>query len=170
MAVQLPNLPYAENALEPHYSAKTISFHYGKHHKAYVDNLNKLIAGTPLEGKSLEEIVKGINKVTDLVAEIAAASNEQAQGIAQVNIGLAQIDQVTQQNTANAEESASAAEELSSQAGHLQQILQRFVLKSESRRFDLSYDAERIPAKEEDPWLEVSGGADKPDSWKELTV
>ena len=57
MAVQLPNLPYAENALEPHYSAKTISFHYGKHHKAYVDNLNKLVAGTPLEGKSLEEIV-----------------------------------------------------------------------------------------------------------------
>jgi len=57
MAVQLPNLPYAENALEPHYSAKTISFHYGKHHKAYVDNLNKLTPGTPLDGKSLEEII-----------------------------------------------------------------------------------------------------------------
>jgi Fe-Mn family superoxide dismutase len=57
MAIQLPNLPYAENALEPHYSAKTISFHYGKHHKAYVDNLNKLAAGTPLEGKTLEQIV-----------------------------------------------------------------------------------------------------------------
>jgi superoxide dismutase, Fe-Mn family len=57
MAIQLPNLPYADTALEPHYSAKTISFHYGKHHKAYVDNLSKLTAGTPLEGKSLEEIV-----------------------------------------------------------------------------------------------------------------
>jgi len=57
MAIQLPNLPYADTALEPHYSAKTISFHYGKHHKAYVDNLNKLTAGTPLEGKALEEIV-----------------------------------------------------------------------------------------------------------------
>jgi superoxide dismutase, Fe-Mn family len=57
MAVQLPNLPYAENALEPHYSAKTISFHYGKHHKAYVDNLSKLTPGTPLDGKPLEEIV-----------------------------------------------------------------------------------------------------------------
>jgi len=57
MAVQLPNLPYAENALEPHYSAKTFSFHHGKHHKAYVDNLNKLIAGTPIEGKSLEETI-----------------------------------------------------------------------------------------------------------------
>jgi Fe-Mn family superoxide dismutase len=58
MAIQLPSLPYAETALEPHYSAKTISFHYGKHHKAYVENLNKLTSGTPLEGKSLEEIVK----------------------------------------------------------------------------------------------------------------
>jgi len=43
-------LPYAENALEPVISAKTISFHYGKHHKGYVDNLNKLIAGTEFVG------------------------------------------------------------------------------------------------------------------------
>jgi Fe-Mn family superoxide dismutase len=57
MAIQLPPLPYADNLLEPHYSAKTISFHYGKHHKAYVDNLTKLIAGTPFEAKSLEEII-----------------------------------------------------------------------------------------------------------------
>jgi Fe-Mn family superoxide dismutase len=57
MSVQLPNLPYAETALEPHYSAKTVGFHYGKHHKAYVDNLNKLTPGTPLDGKSLEEII-----------------------------------------------------------------------------------------------------------------
>ena len=57
MAIVLPLLPYAENALEPHYSAKTIGFHYGKHHKAYVDNLNKLVAGTPMETKALEEII-----------------------------------------------------------------------------------------------------------------
>jgi Fe-Mn family superoxide dismutase len=57
MAIVLPPLPYAENALEPHYSARTIGFHYGKHHKAYVDNLNKLIAGTPMEAKALEEII-----------------------------------------------------------------------------------------------------------------
>jgi Fe-Mn family superoxide dismutase len=57
MAIVLPLLPYAENALEPHYSAKTIGFHYGKHHKAYVDNLNKLIAGTPMEARALEEII-----------------------------------------------------------------------------------------------------------------
>jgi superoxide dismutase, Fe-Mn family len=57
MATTLPQLPYADNALEPHYSAKTIGFHYGKHHKAYVDNLNKLVGGTPLDDKSLEEII-----------------------------------------------------------------------------------------------------------------
>lgn len=55
--VELPKLPFAENALEPLISAQTISFHYGKHHKAYVDNLNKLIVGTPFENASLDEIV-----------------------------------------------------------------------------------------------------------------
>ena len=54
----LPKLPYDENALDPVVSAKTISFHYGKHHKAYVDNLNKLVVGTPYEQMDLEEIVK----------------------------------------------------------------------------------------------------------------
>jgi methyl-accepting chemotaxis protein len=77
---------------------------------------------------ALGEIVTGITKVSDLVAEIAAASNEQAQGIAQVSQGLSQIDQVTLQNTACAEESAAAAEELSSQAGQLRQMLRRFKL------------------------------------------
>ena len=51
-------LPYAENALEPVVSAKTISFHYGKHHKAYADKLNELVAGTSYEQMSLEDIVK----------------------------------------------------------------------------------------------------------------
>lgn len=50
-------LPYAENALEPIITAKTISFHYGKHHKGYVDNLNKLIAGTEYADLSLEKII-----------------------------------------------------------------------------------------------------------------
>lgn len=53
----LPELPYAPTALEPHISSKTFEFHHGKHHKAYVDNLNKLIAGTDLESKTLEEVV-----------------------------------------------------------------------------------------------------------------
>ena len=72
----------------------------------------------------------GIVKVTDLVGEIAAASNEQAQGVSQINQGLGQIDQVTQQNTANAEETASAAEELAGQASQMQEMIQRFKLSS----------------------------------------
>jgi superoxide dismutase, Fe-Mn family len=58
MAFELPPLPYPADALEPHMSAQTFSFHHGKHHKAYVDNLNKLVAGTDLETKSLEEIIR----------------------------------------------------------------------------------------------------------------
>lgn len=54
----LPSLPYGDSALEPHISARTLSFHYGKHHRAYIDNLNKLIAGSDLEKESLENIVK----------------------------------------------------------------------------------------------------------------
>jgi len=53
----LPPLPYADNALEPVISANTLSFHHGKHHKTYVDNLNNLVKGTDLEGQSLEQIV-----------------------------------------------------------------------------------------------------------------
>ena len=58
MAFELPSLPYADTALEPYYSSKTFSFHHGKHHKAYVDNLNKLLPDSPVEHSSLEEIIK----------------------------------------------------------------------------------------------------------------
>ena len=54
----LKSLPFATNALEPHISARTLEFHYGKHHQAYVDNLNKLVAGTEMENLSLEEVVR----------------------------------------------------------------------------------------------------------------
>ncbi len=57
MTFQLPALPYKEDALEPHISARTMSFHYGKHHQAYVTNLNTLIQETDLERKSLEDII-----------------------------------------------------------------------------------------------------------------
>jgi Fe-Mn family superoxide dismutase len=56
--IVLPPLPWAENALEPHISKNTISFHYGKHHKTYVDNLNGMVAGKPEADMSLESIVK----------------------------------------------------------------------------------------------------------------
>ncbi|MFC1902224.1 superoxide dismutase [Chloroflexota bacterium] len=58
MEHKLPELPYEGDALAPHISAETIDYHYGKHHKAYVDNLNKLIPGTEFEKMSLEEIVQ----------------------------------------------------------------------------------------------------------------
>ncbi|MCH7413260.1 superoxide dismutase [Belliella sp. R4-6] len=58
MAFELPKLPYDLNALEPHIDAKTMEIHHGKHHNAYVTNLNKAIEGTDLEGKSLEELMK----------------------------------------------------------------------------------------------------------------
>ncbi len=58
MAFELPALPYEKDALEPHISAETLDFHYGKHHATYVTELNGLIEGTDLASKSLEEIVK----------------------------------------------------------------------------------------------------------------
>jgi len=58
MEHQLPQLPYAKEALAPHISAETIDYHYGKHHATYVANLNKLISGTEFAGMQLEEIVK----------------------------------------------------------------------------------------------------------------
>ncbi|MCX4189283.1 superoxide dismutase [Fe] [Methylophaga sp. OBS3] len=57
MAFELPPLPYANDALEPHISAETIEFHYGKHHQTYVTNLNNLVPGTEFEGKTLEDII-----------------------------------------------------------------------------------------------------------------
>lgn len=57
MSITLPDLPFSKDALEPHISANTLEFHHGKHHNAYVTNLGKLIAGTPMENLSLEEII-----------------------------------------------------------------------------------------------------------------
>ena len=58
MAIELPPLPYDRTALEPHISAETLDYHHGKHHKAYVDNLNKLIEGTQFADMPLEEIIR----------------------------------------------------------------------------------------------------------------
>lgn len=58
MAIELPALPYARDALAPHISEETLDYHYGKHHNTYVEKLNGMIPGTEFEGKSLEEIVK----------------------------------------------------------------------------------------------------------------
>lgn len=61
MAFELPALPYAHNALEPHIDARTMEIHHGKHHAGYVANLNKAVEGTPLAGRSIEEILKGLD-------------------------------------------------------------------------------------------------------------
>ncbi|TAL34871.1 MAG: superoxide dismutase [Alphaproteobacteria bacterium] len=71
----LPPLPWPKNALEPHYSSKTLDFHYDKHHKAYVDKANELIVGTGLEGKPLEEVIieakkKNLGPLFNNVAQI----------------------------------------------------------------------------------------------------
>lgn len=79
--------------------------------------------------QSLNRIMESVTKVAELINEIAASSDEQVQAIAQVNQGLGEIDQVTQQNAANAEETASAAHELAEQASYLQEILGQFKLK-----------------------------------------
>jgi Fe-Mn family superoxide dismutase len=60
MAIQLPDLTYAKDALAPYISAQTLEFHHGKHHKAYVDNANKLIEGTALANESLETIIRNV--------------------------------------------------------------------------------------------------------------
>ena len=70
----LPSLPYAENALEPVISARTIGFHYGKHHRGYVDNLNKLIAGTEFAGQTLEKLISGAVGKAEKVAIFNNAS------------------------------------------------------------------------------------------------
>src|SRR3546814_9082754 len=59
MAIELPPLPYERSALEPHISAETVDFHYGKHQRAYVDRLNELVADTPFAEAALEDIVRG---------------------------------------------------------------------------------------------------------------
>jgi Fe-Mn family superoxide dismutase len=58
MAFELPNLPYAHDALEPHIDARTMEIHHGKHHAGYTNNLNNAVAGTDMEGKSIEELLR----------------------------------------------------------------------------------------------------------------
>jgi methyl-accepting chemotaxis protein len=113
-----------------------------------VKNIEKGTAMVDRTADALRDIVEGAAKVSDLVGEIAAASNEQAQGLSQINSGLLQVDQVTHQNTANSEQTASAAAELSSQAQTLLELVDRFKLKHAS-----TAHAADVP-KEQDVWEE----------------
>ena len=98
-------------------------------------SVDKTNAGASIANQtatSLKDIVNDVTKVSDLVAEIAAASKEQAEGINQVNEGLTQLNEVNLRTTSTSEESAAIAEELSSQTSDLQQMLQRFTLSSQT--------------------------------------
>lgn len=98
-------------------------------------SIQKVGAGTKIAGETavaLNQIVTGVSKATGLVEEIALASNEQANGITQINQGISQVSQVTQTNTATAEQSAAASEELSSQAQLLKSMVSRFKMNDEN--------------------------------------
>jgi methyl-accepting chemotaxis protein len=79
-------------------------------------------------GKTLDEIVTAVKKVADIIAEISAASQEQASGIEQVNKAVMQMDQITQQNAALVEETAAASQSMTQQAGGLQGLVSQFRL------------------------------------------
>ncbi|MCH7763324.1 MAG: hypothetical protein IIB95_06230 [Candidatus Marinimicrobia bacterium] len=74
MIHKLPELPYEKNNLEPYISAETLDYHHGKHHQAYVTNLNKLIIGNEFENKTLEEIKSetGNDKISLLIADLSS--------------------------------------------------------------------------------------------------
>ncbi len=100
------------------------------------ESVDRVKAGTGIAqgtAEALNEIFTNVTKTTDLVGEIAAASNEQAQGLAQVNQGLGRLEQVTQQNTTNAEQGASAAGELASRASQLRQLVTSFKLRDDGQ-------------------------------------
>ena len=70
MAYELPKLPYAYDALEPHIDARTMEIHYTKHHQTYVDNLNKAIKGTDLEKKTVEDLISDLNAVPENIRTV----------------------------------------------------------------------------------------------------
>ncbi|ACL02484.1 Methyl-accepting chemotaxis sensory transducer [Desulfatibacillum aliphaticivorans] len=103
------------------------------------DSIRRVTDGSRVASETeeiLREVLDGIHKVTNLAGEIAEASNDQAQGAAQINQALGQIDSVTQLNTANAEETASSAQELSAQASTLKSLIGRFKTNSQRHSGD----------------------------------
>ncbi len=102
------------------------------------DSVDKVQAGTKLvdaAGQTMDEIVSSVRKVSDLIAEIAAASQEQSSGIGQVNTAVTQMDQVVQQNASLVEEATAATESMKEQAGSLLQMVSRFKLGGEQGEF-----------------------------------
>lgn len=130
-------------------------------------SVNKVQNGTKIANetaKALTDIIEGITKVSDLVAEIASASKEQVVGFQQVNQALSHIDQVTQSNTANAEESASAAQELAGQAQQLAEIVGRFHIAEEEedeQQTPVKKTTAKIPVNKHHVWRDNGNGQNK---------
>ncbi len=100
------------------------------------DSVGKVDAGSALvgeAGKTMEEIVGSVKRVTDIIGEITAASHEQTQGIEQINQAITQMDQVTQQNAALVEEASAAAQSMQEQAGKLSQVVGTFKLDDDEQ-------------------------------------
>ena len=101
--------------------------------------------------KNLQDINTQVNKVSEVMAEIAAASNQQTQGIEQINQAVGQMDQITQQNAATSEESASAAQELTSQAAEMKRMVGAFKLDGNGHGHEaMSSSARPVAAKPTD--------------------
>ncbi|CAN7301577.1 methyl-accepting chemotaxis protein [Variovorax sp. LjRoot84] len=121
------------------------------------DSVGKVDAGSQLvgeAGKTMEEIVGSVKRVTDIMGEITAASHEQTQGIEQINQAITQMDQVTQQNAALVEEAAAAAQSMQEQAGNLVEAVSVFRLDTDARRL---HSSDFVPRLQD--WREA---ADKP--------
>jgi methyl-accepting chemotaxis protein len=112
------------------------------------DSVEKVGAGTRLvdeAGKTMDEVVNSVKRVTDIMAEITAASTEQSQGIEQVNTAITQMDDVTQQNAALVEQAAAAAESLEEQAQDLAALMSTFKLAGDGRAMALSMPKHSAP-------------------------
>ncbi|MES1162699.1 MAG: methyl-accepting chemotaxis protein, partial [Rhizobacter sp.] len=99
-------------------------------------SVEKVEGGTRLvtdAGKTMDEIVSSVKRVSDIIGEITAASGEQSQGISEINGAVAQLDQMTQQNAALVEESTAAAESLKEQAVRLAEVVGTFKLEATAR-------------------------------------
>ena len=106
-------------------------------------------------GETLDQIVNGVKKVTDIVGEIAAASQEQSAGIEEVNKAIAQMDELTQQNAALVEEAAAASESLGEQADGLNDMMSFFTLAREAQLAPSTYDGQERRSAER-PWSAVA--------------
>ncbi|HMA06390.1 MAG TPA: methyl-accepting chemotaxis protein [Ramlibacter sp.] len=126
------------------------------------DSVDKVDAGTRLvdaAGKTMDEIVSAVKGVTDLIAEIAAASQEQSSGIAQVNQAVTQMEQVVQQNASLVEEATAATESMKDQAGALLQTVSRFKLNGEQHTgYAAVHEADGWESTQDQGRLASSGG------------